>query len=73
MVALLVRTLQAVLNPVPRLVALLQVSYLEEMRAVRSLRSEGRVLGRPGMTEWLFRWIKAPVQVVFGSLTAWLA
>lgn len=71
--ALMVRTLQAVLDPVPRLVALLQVSYREEMRAVRSLRSEGRILGRPGAVEWLFRWIKAPVQVVFGSLTAWLA
>lgn len=73
LVALMVRTLQSVLDPVPKLVALLQVSYLEEMRAVRSLRSEGRVLGRPGFTELLFRWFKAPVQVVLGQLTAWLA
>ena len=73
LVALLVRTLQAMLDPVPRLVALLQVSYLEEMRAVRPLRYQGEVLGRPGGQERRFRWVKAPVQVAFGLLTAWLA
>ncbi len=72
-VALIVRTLQAVLHPVPRLVALLQVSYLEEMRAVRPLRWQGRILGRPGTAEQRFRWFKAPVQVAMGLLTAWLA
>lgn len=69
-VAWLVRVLQAVSEPSPILVALQQVSYLEEIRAVRALRADGRVLGRPGLTEWVFRWFKAPLQVVFGVLTA---
>jgi glycosyltransferase involved in cell wall biosynthesis len=60
-------------QPVPRLVALLQVSYVEEMRAVRTLRAAGRVLGRPGAVERRFRWLKAPVQVACGWLTSWCA
>ncbi len=55
------------------LAALLQVSYLEERRAVRPLVAEGRVLGRPGAVELRFRWLKAPVQAALGCLTAWLA
>lgn len=73
LVCLVVKTLQAMSDPSPILVALQQVSYLEEMRAVRALRSAGRVLGRPGLTEWRFRWFKAPLQVALGMLTAWLA
>ena len=73
LVALLTRVLSPVLVPSPRLVALLQVSYLEEMRAVRSLEFDGRVLGSPGLREWMFRLLKAPVQIAFGSLTAWLS
>lgn len=73
LVALLTRVLSPVLVPSPRLVALLQVSYLEEMRAVRALRFDGRVLGSPGLREWMFRLFKAPVQIAFGSLTAWLS
>jgi len=73
MVSLMVKTMQAVTTPSPVLVALQQVSYVEEIRAVRPLTSAGRVLGRPGMREWRFRWFKAPTQVVFGLFTAWLA
>lgn len=73
LVALALRTLRPRLEPQPTLVALLQVSYLEELRAVRALRAEGRILGRPGWREWAFRWLKAPIQVAFGCLTAWLA
>lgn len=73
LVALAVRITQATSSPSPRLVALQQVSYLEEIRAVRPLRSGDLVLGRPGRTEWMFRWFKAPIQVVFGCLTTWLA
>jgi len=73
LVALVARTLAAMLDPQPRLVALLQVSYLEEIRAVRPLREEGLVLGRPGLREISFRWLKAPLQVVLGLMTAWLA
>jgi glycosyltransferase involved in cell wall biosynthesis len=73
MVALVVRTLQAVQEPRPVLVALQQVSYLEEIRAVRPIRVAGRVLGRPGLKELRFRWLKAPMQVLFGCLTAYLA
>ncbi len=53
--------------------ALLQVSYLEERRAVRPLVADGRVLGRPGFAERRFRWLKAPLQAALGCLTAWLA
>ena len=65
--------LSALLRPAPQLIALLQVSYIEEIRAVRPLRAGGRVIGRPGGVERRFRWLKAPVQVLLGCLTAWLA
>lgn len=58
----------------PLLVALLQVSYREERRAVRPLvEPGGRVLGRPGPVERRFRRFKAPLQIVLGRLTARLA
>jgi glycosyltransferase involved in cell wall biosynthesis len=68
--ALLVSVLAPRLDPVPRLVALLQVSYLEERRAVRPLVAGGRVLGRPGSVERRFRWGKAPLHIALGWLTA---
>jgi glycosyltransferase involved in cell wall biosynthesis len=71
--ALLVAVVGALLTPRPLLVALLQVSYLEELRAVRPLRADGRVLGRPGAVERRFRWLKAPLQILLGWLTAWVA
>jgi glycogen(starch) synthase len=73
LVALLTRVLAAVLDPRPLLVALLQVSYVKEIEAVRPLRSGGVVLGRPGAVELRFRYVKAPLQVVFGAFTAWLS
>lgn len=73
LVALLTAILAAVRAPRPMLVALLQVSYVEEIKAVRPLRSGGRVLGRPGSVERRFRWFKAPLHVVLGCLTAWLS
>src|SRR6185295_11684133 len=57
--ALLVAVTGALLTPRPLLVALLQVSYVEELRAVRPLIADGRVLGRPGAVEMRFRWLKA--------------
>ena len=72
--ALLAAVASSLLDPPPRLAALLQVSYREERRAVRPLRApDGRVLGRPGWRERAFRWGKAPVQVALGCLTAWCA
>ena len=68
--ALLVAALAARLAPPPRLVALLQVSYVEERRAVRPLVAAGRVLGRPGSVERRFRWGKAPLHIALGWLTA---
>jgi glycosyltransferase involved in cell wall biosynthesis len=68
--AFLVAVLAPRLDPVPRLVALLQVSYLEERRAVRPLVAGGRVLGRPGSVERRFRWGKAPLHIALGWLTA---
>lgn len=61
------------LTPRPRLVAALQVSYLEEFRAVRALRHGGRVLGRPSGRELAFKAFKAPLQVLLGWLSAYLA
>jgi glycosyltransferase involved in cell wall biosynthesis len=78
-VAFACAALRGLWSPVPRLVALLQVSYIEEMRAVRPLRrrggedGSGEVLGRPGLVERRFRWLKAPWQVAFGWLTSWCA
>jgi glycosyltransferase involved in cell wall biosynthesis len=54
----------------PLLVALQQVSYLEEQRAVRALRYGGRVLGEPGAVEIRFRRFKAPLQILLGRWTA---
>ncbi len=71
--ALLAAVLGACLDPVPMVLALLQVSYVEERRSVRPLRAGGRVLGRPGWRERRFRWGKAPLQVTLGWLTAWSA
>lgn len=65
-----VRTFASRLDPEPRLVALLQVSYVEERRAVRPLTADGRVLGRPGGAERRFRWLKAPLQILLGRWTA---
>jgi glycosyltransferase involved in cell wall biosynthesis len=73
--ALLVAVVGALLTPRPLLVALLQVSYVEELRAVRPIAdsADGRVLGRPGAVEMRFRWLKAPLQILLGRLTAWAA
>jgi glycosyltransferase involved in cell wall biosynthesis len=68
--ALFVSLVASRLHPPPRLVALLQVSYVEERRAVRPLVAAGRVLGRPGGVERRFRWLKAPLQIALGWLTA---
>lgn len=54
----------------PLLVALLQVSYVEERRAVRALRWGAEVLGEPGAEERRFRRFKAPLQVFLGRRTA---
>jgi glycosyltransferase involved in cell wall biosynthesis len=77
LVALMSRWMARRLDPVPRLVALLQVSYVEERRAVRPLiaggTAGGRVLGEPGGVERRFRWLKAPLQIALGRLTARMA
>ncbi|MEO8276003.1 MAG: glycosyltransferase family 4 protein [Thermoanaerobaculia bacterium] len=53
----------------PLVVALLQVSYLEERRAVRPLRFAGETLGEPGRVERRFRRFKAPLQIALGRRT----
>jgi glycosyltransferase involved in cell wall biosynthesis len=67
--ALLVRAARNLIEPRPYLAALLQVSYVEELRAVRPLMAGGRVLGRPGGVETRFRWLKAPFQILLGLIT----
>jgi glycosyltransferase involved in cell wall biosynthesis len=77
--ALAVILVRDLLHPRPLLVANFQVSYVEEWRSVRPLIARrpdggaGEILGRPGWTERRFRWLKAPLQIVLGWLTAALA
>lgn len=71
--AVVVRALAVEAARQPRLIGLLQVSYVEEMRAVRSIRWAGQCLGSPSVHEWLFRLFKAPLQIVLGWLTGWTA
>mgnify|MGYP002621497316 CR=1 FL=1 len=54
------------------LVALQQVTYVEEFRAVRTLRDgdSGAVLARPTGAERAFRWLRAPLLTVLGWITA---
>jgi glycosyltransferase involved in cell wall biosynthesis len=73
--ALAVAVAAPLLDPSPLLVALLQVSYVEERRAVRPLvaADTGEVIGRPGGVERWFRWTKAPLQIVLGRAAAAVA
>jgi glycosyltransferase involved in cell wall biosynthesis len=74
LVALLAVALRPSLTPPPLVSALLQVSYVEERRAVRPLvTAAGEVLGRPGAVERRFRRFKAPLHAALGWLTATLA
>jgi glycosyltransferase involved in cell wall biosynthesis len=69
--ALLVRAVRGLIAPRPLLVSLLQVSYVEELWAVRPLVDDaGRILGRPGRVERRFRRLKAPLQILLGMITA---
>lgn len=54
----------------PILVALQQVSYVEERRAVRPLTLGPGLVSRPGARERRFRFIKAPLQILLGRMTA---
>src|SRR5947199_6350725 len=74
LVALLAVALRPSLDPPPVVSVLLQVSYVEELRAVRPLvNPAGEVLGRPGAVELRFRRFKAPLHAALGWLTAALA
>lgn len=68
--ALLVRAVRGSIEPRPLLAALLQVSYVEELKAVRPLVAGGRVIGTPGRVEIRFRRLKAPFQILLGLITA---
>lgn len=57
----------------PLLLALLQVSYIEERRAVRPLRVGEREIGAPSGVERRFRRFKAPLQILLGRVTARMA
>lgn len=52
------------------LLALLQVSYLEEQRAVRALRGCAPPTPRPTPSELRFRWLRAPIHVLLGRRLA---
>jgi glycosyltransferase involved in cell wall biosynthesis len=68
--AVLVRAVRGSIEPRPLLAALLQVSYVEELKAVRPLVAGGRVIGTPGSVEIRFRRLKAPFQILLGLITA---
>ena len=75
LVAVALRLLRALGRPAgsARLVATLQVSYVEERRAVRPVRADGAVVSRPTAGELVFAWIRAPLLAALGRLTARLA
>ncbi len=75
LVALVLRLLRALGAPAgrARLVATLQVSYVEERRAVRPVRADGEVVSRPTFGELVFAWLRAPILAVLGRVTARLA
>jgi glycosyltransferase involved in cell wall biosynthesis len=56
-----------------RLVATLQVSYVEERRAVRAVRADGVVVSHPTFAERRFALLRAPLLAALGRLTARLA
>jgi glycosyltransferase involved in cell wall biosynthesis len=56
-----------------RLLATLQVSYVEERRAVRPVHADGEVVSRPTAAEWRFAHLRAPLLAALGRLTARLA
>ncbi len=58
------------LQPRPILVALLQVSYLREMSAVRRLHVPPLAQVVPSASERLFQWARAPLHIALGWLTA---
>ncbi len=65
--------LRLFLRPRPILVALQQVSYVQEIRAVRPLKDGGTILAEPGAEELRFRRFKGRLQVFLGRLSARLA
>jgi glycosyltransferase involved in cell wall biosynthesis len=75
LVALLVRLRRALgtRGSGARLLATLQVSYVQERRAVRPVRADGVVVSRPTPGEYLFAWGRAPLLALLGRLTARLA
>ena len=73
MAALTVRAVSLFLRTPPLLVSLIQVSYLREIKAVRPLKVEGRVVGVPGGVERRFGWGKGRLQLLLGRLTARLS
>src|SRR5205085_5033838 len=75
LVAVLLRLLRLLGAPAgrARLVATLQVSYVEERRAVRPVRADGVVVSRPTLAERRFAMLRAPLLAVLGRLTARLA
>jgi glycosyltransferase involved in cell wall biosynthesis len=56
-----------------RLLATLQVSYVEERHAVRPVRADGVVVSRPTGAERRFALLRAPLLALLGRLTARLA
>lgn len=56
-----------------RVVATLQVSYVEERRAVRPVRTQGRAVSWPVRSERVFAWLRAPVLASLGRISGRLS
>ncbi len=54
----------------PQIVSLFQVSYWQELLAVRSFQTESGITAHPSWRERWFRWFKAPLQLLLGWLSA---
>ncbi|MEM7355447.1 MAG: glycosyltransferase family 4 protein [Acidobacteriota bacterium] len=57
----------------PRLVVTLHVTYVQERRAVRPVKANGKIVSRPTPSERIFAWVRAPLHALLGRLTARLA
>ena len=70
LVTLYLAATRGTLDVVPRLVALLQVSYWREFQAVRPLLLPPNAKVAPSRAEQLFKWTRAPWHVLLGLITA---
>ncbi|MFC2171186.1 glycosyltransferase family 4 protein [Acidobacteriota bacterium] len=72
-VGLFVRLLRIIGLSAAKIVVTFQVSYIQEYKAVRRLIVGDRIVGRPAWSELVFKWIRCPIHIVCGRITAGLS